>query len=203
MEKAAAHNVKFVGRYHSSDGFPRNLTRDEALEWTAHKIKVVSVWENSAPGDTSEVLAGYNAGVTAAKEARRQQRECGGSGQPIYFAVDFVTRRQNFDRVLRYFEGARHVIGVERLGAYGTYCTVKSLFDCGAIRFGWQTALYERFTGEEPWDRRAQLHQFENTDLTGHENFGVKDATEIPEPGRYLCYDHATYVPYGGWFARL
>lgn len=198
VQKAKRHNVRFCCRYHSTDGYPRNLTRDEALEWTEAGIKLVSVYENA---DRQEPLKGYVAGVKAAKVARKQQRECGGSGMPIYFAVDFVARPSNFDRIFDYFEGTRSVIGIDRLGVYGTLFTVKTLLDMQAVKFAWQTALFEKHTGEEPWDPRAQLRQFENTDLSGSENFGVKDADWIPEEGRYLAYDHAVYPSYGGWLA--
>jgi hypothetical protein len=176
--------VTFLCRYLSDDGFPRNLTRDEAQMWADRGMDLVTVWEN---GRTEEVKKGYQSGVRCAKAAREQQRACGGAGQPIYFGVDYITRPSNIDPVLQFFEGVCSVLGRGRTGAYGTRYTIRSLFTEDLIRYGWQTVL---FHSKESFYPRAQLRQVENVDKTGNERYGATG---------YLCYDHAVTFDFGQW----
>src|SRR6476619_4446616 len=84
--RARLGGVTGVIRYHSDDGYPRNLTPDEAKAWAACRMDLVSVWQN---GKAEEVKQGSSAGARCATVASDQQAACGGAGQPIYFAVDF------------------------------------------------------------------------------------------------------------------
>jgi hypothetical protein len=183
IQRAKLAGVSFVGRYHSDDGYDRNLTPEEAKAWAATRTDIVSCWEN---GRSEEVREGYTAGVRCAWAAKQQQAACGGAGQPIFFAVDFVTRYATIGPVRKFFAGAASVLGKGRLGAYGTHLTIERLFDLNLIRYGWQTSLFS----DEPWDPRAQLRQVSNTDLTGSDDFGA--------PG-YLAYDLALAHDFGQW----
>lgn len=180
--------VKFICRYHSDDGFGRNLTRPEADLYKSRRLPMVSVWEN---GKSEEVILGYQSGVRCATQANLQQAYCGGLGQPIYFACDFIGNAQKIVKMQEFFKGVRSVIGYERIGVYGTYYTVQTLIP-SYCNYGWQTNLFEEWTGPEQWSHYAGLRQYANArpSINGLDNFGATT---------YLCYDHATTYNYGQW----
>lgn len=180
--------VKGIGRYHSDDeqATMRNLTLLEAQTYREHRLPKWSIWQNAK---AAEVLLGYESGVRCATEANRQQMACGEQGQPIYFAVDFIGNSQNIEKVKAFFKGAKSKLGFDRMGAYGTHYTINALFEAGLIKYGWQTAVFQKWTGYEPWHQRAQLRQIYNS-YPDHDNFGAIT---------YLCYDHAVAHDFGQW----
>jgi hypothetical protein len=184
IARAKAAGVSFVARFHSDDGYPRNLTPAEARAWANTRTDLVSCWQN---GKSEEVLEGYDSGVRCAGVAKYQQQECGGAGQPVYFAVDFWLKPEQRAAVVDFFRGARKVLGLARLGAYGPSPVMDLLFGANAITYGWHSGL---FRPGEPWHPRAQLRQVENTDLSGRDDFGT--------PG-YLAYDHMLAMDAGQW----
>lgn len=95
-----------------------------------------------------------------AKAAKAKMAEVGGRGKPVYFTVDFDLSPAEWDEkgplVLAYFDGIDAIMGTHRTGAYGTYVTIKQLFDHGKIAYGWQMTFGAKGKKIDP---RAQLRQ--------------------------------------------
>jgi len=117
----------------------------------------------------------------------------------VYFAVgSFVAPKHPSklppDRVIKtvesvypYFDGLRSVLGLERVGAYGSYTLINDLFDEGMITYGWQSAAFD---SNHRLDPRAQLYQY---DTTPPNAFGVDQ----------LDYDQARAPDFGQWRSAL
>lgn len=174
MRKAG---VRFACRYLSHDTTGKNLTLREAKQLSDAGISIVVVWETTA----KRALAGRDAGVDDAEDARRQAANCRmPESRPIYFAVDFDASAAQQKKINDYFAGVVSVLGVDRVGIYGGYGPVKRTLDDERATFGWQTYAW---SGGK-WDKRAQIQQYSN----GREMNGVS-----------VDYDRATTSDYGQW----
>jgi hypothetical protein len=142
----------FVCRYLShTDG--KNLHPDEARGWLAAGLSIVLVWESTA----DRALDGRDAGVQDAKAALAQANACGAPPTAaIYFAVDIDTTVT--PAIADYFRGAASVLGVSRVGVYGSYRVVNGCLNAAVARYGWQTYAWSHGR----WDARARLRQVRN-----------------------------------------
>lgn len=202
---ARTRGVGFVARYLSFDGAHPALTHEEADRFRAAGMPLVAIWEvgQRRAVEAGSLSAEYAAGVADAKQASAQLAAVGGAGKPIYFTVDFDVTPQFWDGktkdaktgkviergqlILAYFNGINSVIGVHRTGAYGTYTTVKGLFDGNKIGYGWQQTFGNR---KDHVDARAQLRQYDiYPDTTG---WGVAGAGA-------LDLDRAVKHDFGQW----
>jgi hypothetical protein len=154
-EALRAAGYAFVARYLSYDTTGKNLTAGEAQGLFAAGIDVVANWEAGA----EDALQGQSEGVSEAEEAQTLAAGCGmPPDRPIYFSVDFDATPDQLAAIESYFDGVASVLGPGRVGAYGSYYVIQSLFDDGKIQWGWQTTAW---SGGQ-WDPRAQLQQIEN-----------------------------------------
>lgn len=174
VPRLRAARVSFICRYHSDDEYAaqRNLTPEEARVWAREWMDIVSTWQN---GRSEEVKRGYMSGVRCAQAARAQQAMCGGVGQPIFFAVDRkdVTKPQ----LISFFKGVKSVIGVERIGVYGSYETIEILAQARLITYAWHSYWFESarspedrpepVTADFRWHPFAQLRQYDNWPADG------------------------------------
>lgn len=196
----------FVGRYLSFDGSHPILTPEEAGRLHGATVPIVSIWEVTKYRvvEGGAVATEHAYGVADAQKAKAvMDAASGGADKPIYFTVDFdVTdaywtsaikdrktgqRVQRSQLILAYFEGVKSVLGQHRTGVYGTYTTLKNLFDQHLVAYGWQQTFGDR--GAKV-DHRAQLRQYDITpDTTG---WNVSGAGA-------LDYDRAVKVDYGAW----
>jgi hypothetical protein len=164
LAAARARGASFVGRYLSFDGAHPALSAAEVARFRAGGMPLFAIWETGQKRtiELGSEKAEHAAGVMDATYAKQALVQVGAAGKPVYFTVDFdVTPAiwtQKGHLVLAYFEGVNSVIGVARTGAYGTYATIKGLFDAGKIRYGWQQTFGGR--GAKT-DKRAQLRQFD------------------------------------------
>jgi hypothetical protein len=149
--------VKFVCRYVSTDGNPKNITAEEVKALHEAGLDIVIVFETTADA----ALGGYKAGLADAASARKQTQAVGLGNCVIYFAVDFDASPVQLVTVRQYFRGVEHVLGRKKAGVYGGYKTVKSVLDLKAVKFGWQTYAWSNGA----WDRRAQLRQVANAQV--------------------------------------
>jgi MYXO-CTERM domain-containing protein len=171
----------FAARYLSYDTTGKNLSATEAKDLWAAGVDVVANWEDSG----TAALNGYSQGVSDAKSADAQANEDGiPAGRPIYFSVDFDATPAEEATITAYFQGVASVIGLARTGAYGGYYVIKSLFDGGTIKWGWQTYAW---SGGQ-WDSRAQFRQVQN-DITAAGDTGCCDE------------DQAVDADFGQWHA--
>lgn len=144
--------ARFAASYLSTDR-SKNWTRALLSNYHAAGLGTVCVWETSA----TRALSRYAGGRSDARAALRQERALGvPTAKPVYFAVDFNENSHQAAAVASYFRGVDSVLGATRAGGYGSYYTVRRLFNAGLIRFGWQTSAW---SGGR-WDRRAQLQQY-------------------------------------------
>lgn len=146
--------IKFVCRYLSTVGNPKNLTELELAGYRAAGIDVVVVFETTA----SRALGG---GVAGAEDARSAQQQLVGlkiPAAPVYFAVDFDAKPSVQPSINAYLKGAASVLGGSRVGVYGGYYVVSRALNAGACRYAWQTYAWSGGL----WDPRAHLRQFRN-----------------------------------------
>ncbi len=149
------NGVRFVCRYLSTPGNPKNLTVQEVLGLRTHGITPVLVFETTA--DRS--LAGHQAGVEDATSAAAQAAGVLCAGAPVYFAVDFDATVQDQAQINAYLDGAASVIGYHRVGIYGGYWPVMRALNAGKARYAWQTYAW---SGGR-WDPRIHLKQYKNS----------------------------------------
>lgn len=169
--------VRFVCRYLSTPGNPKNLTRAEAKKLRAAGIAIVLVFETTA----RRALGGRVAGIRDARSARAQAVGCAAPAhQPIYFAVDFDPSPAELATVVAYIHGAASVLGRTATGVYGGDAAVKACLDAGACKYAWQTYAWSHGV----WDPRAQLRQT----LNGQTCAGIE-----------VDHDLAVTADYGQW----
>jgi hypothetical protein len=150
----------FAARYLSHDTTGKNLSAAEVTSLKNAGVDVVVVWEQGG----SDVLQGYNEGVSQATAAEQQALADGmPATRPIYFAIDFDASASQETVINAYFDGVASVIGRARTGAYAGYYAIKRLFDAGKITWGWQTYAWSGGL----WDARAQLRQTKNDVIVG------------------------------------
>jgi hypothetical protein len=190
---AKAQKRSCVGRYLSFDGEHPALTREEARRLKAGGMDIFAIWEVSKyrPIEGGSTNASHRNGIADAKAAKAKMAEVGGGNNPVYFTVDFdlspTEWAKSGPKVLAYFEGINSIMGVKRTGAYGTYVTIKELFDHGKIAYGWQMTFGNKGKKVDP---RAQLRQHDiYPDQTG---WGVSGAGA-------LDLDRAVKGDFGQW----
>lgn len=134
--KAAGY--QFVVRYLSDGGrtLPgKQLLPDEADDYRAHGVSIVSNWETWA----DMMRGGFAAGVEDAHRAFAQVLACGGrADRPIYFSADWDASAAEQAVIDDYLRGAASVIGAENVGVYGSRWVVGRCLDNGTARWAWQ-----------------------------------------------------------------
>lgn len=144
----------FICRYLSA--VPgKNISADEANHAFSAGLSIALVWESTA----NRSLDGFTAGSEDAQNALQlaQVSNCGNI-PAIYFAVDFDASEADQVKIDDYLKGAASVLGLPRVGVYGSYWVVKRCFDNGTVSWGWQTYAW---SGKN-WDNRAHLRQIQN-----------------------------------------
>jgi hypothetical protein len=160
---ARVRNCKFIGRYISFDGTHPALSLEEANRFRAAKMPLVAIWETGQKRavETGTVKGQFAAGAADARAANIQLEAVGAHNKVIYFTVDFNVTAQDWTAqgklITAYFDGINSVIGAKRTGVYGTYASVKGLFDENKVAYGWQ----QTFGGKgDKVDSRSQLRQY-------------------------------------------
>ena len=173
--------MSFVGRYLSVDQYEHPaLTRHEIDHLKRGGMDIFAIWEVGKRrafnrGNTHDE---FRAGVGDAHDADHKLRDIGAPDKMVYFTVDegihpgfwhakatmgdTTEHAKNGDLILKYFEGVGSVIGKERVGAYGTYTTLRMLFKADLITYGWQWTFKQQldWATHHPIEPRAQLHQY-------------------------------------------
>ena len=141
-----AAKYTFVCRY-LSGGNSKDIDATEVANYKAAHIPVVFVWETTGQEYTEAD------GVAAAKAAEAELKSIGADGATVFFAQDIPVAAGT--NPVAYMKGVNSVIGLDRSGSYGNYSTIKSLFDAGVTKYGWQTSG----GSNGAWDTRALLRQ--------------------------------------------
>jgi hypothetical protein len=126
------HNLglQFVVRYFSQ--FPgKNLQISEAQNLSRAGFNLVCVYED----DVNDWEGGYDRGTEDAKRYLSQATAIGvPTDRPCYFAVD-ENMDPNDPRLADYFRGARNVLGIGRIGVYGSTALCRALKSLGLVNF--------------------------------------------------------------------
>lgn len=149
--------VKFVCRYVSTSGNPKNIDAAEVKALKKAGVDVVIVFETSA----NRALDGFKAGAADAHAARQQTAAVGLPKCAIYFAVDFDLAPAQEAAVKDYFKGVASVLGKKKAGVYGGFRAVSAIQGSGIVKYGWQT--YAWSYGK--WHAGAQLRQVKNAQV--------------------------------------
>jgi hypothetical protein len=153
---AAIHAAGYIGavRY---IGFPERrkcTTAGELADFTAHRIGMALVYENTV----TTWRGGTAAGMLSAATARGHADAIGfPAARPIYFAVDQdVVASGEFGVMLDYLRGCgKYLGGSGRVGVYGEADVIDRARDAGVARYFWQTAAWSR-------GRRTPAHLFQH-----------------------------------------
>lgn len=145
----------FVCRY-LSGGNSKDIVKAELDNYLKADIAVVFVWE------TYGQMTGEAQGSADARASQAELNQLGAGGAFVFFAQDIPVQTSSAQQI-DYMKGANSVLGLSRCGGYGDYATIKTLFDAGVIKQGWQT--YGGSSGE--WDDRALLRQVLNGQTLG------------------------------------
>lgn len=170
QDKAAG--IKFVLRYLSTAGNPKNITKAELAALHGAGIKVGLVFETTG----TSFLRGRAQGSADALLAQKQAAALGYPKAVIYFAIDTDPHGREA-LIVQYMRGVASVLGHDRSGVYGGYGAVKAALDAKVCKYAFQT--YAWSYGK--WDARAHLRQVQNgVHVAGH---GVDIDTALGEFG--------------------
>jgi hypothetical protein len=126
--------LQFVVRYFSQ--FPnKNLQISEAQNLSRAGFNLVCVYED----DVNDWAGGFARGVEDAKRYLSQAANIGvPTDRPCYFAVD-ENMDPNDPRLADYFRGAGSVLGVARVGVYGSTAVCRALKSLNLVKWTWRS----------------------------------------------------------------
>jgi hypothetical protein len=128
----------FVMRYvpYPGDG-GKGLTAAEVADYRANGLDIGLVFESTA----ARHLDGFNAGLVDAQQSQASLAAIGAPPDlPIYFAVDFDAGSvTELTAIAEYQRGAASVLGMERVGIYGSWRVVNDAARSGYATWFWQT----------------------------------------------------------------
>jgi hypothetical protein len=163
-----------VVRYFSPDA-TKNITAAEVTDYIANGISVGTVYESTA----GRATAGQAAGAADAHLAEEQRVKVGlPNTHRHHFAVDSDVP---WSSVQAYFAGAASVVGLVRVGTYGSFRVIEGAYGYG-IRKLWQTLAW---SGGQV-SSHATLYQSGGTLLGGQADINRTLATDwgqTPRPG--------------------
>lgn len=164
----------FVCRY-LSDGGPslpgKLLTPAEYADLQAHNIAVAVNWETLA----DRMKSGYDAGVADANAALSHLRAIGyPNSRPVYFSADFDASPADQAEINDYLRGAISVLGLERVGIYGSYYVCQRALNAQTASWAWQAAAWSGGLREP----RAHLYQRIGTTVINGVECDVNEALQ-------------------------
>jgi len=177
MAALKSAGVKFVCRYLSTPGNPKNLRQTEATLLRSYGIQIVTVFETTA----NRALSGRAAGIADARAAQAQLVGLGAPvNAPVYFAVDFDATPAQQAAINAYLDGAASVLGREHVGVYGSFYVVERCRSAGVCKFFWQTYAW---SGGQV-SAHAHILQYQNGQRVG---------------GASVDFDKAFDLNFGQW----
>ena len=136
-----SNGIQYVARYLGNSWKSMDKTEVDAIIGAG--LQIVSIWE------TNPTYAAYFSkaqGISDAMEASSYANaieQTGGSA--IYFAVDYDAQPSDMAAILNYFSGVRDGIDKSyKVGVYGSYSVLKTLYRHHAVNFYWQTTSWSR-----------------------------------------------------------
>jgi hypothetical protein len=162
----AAHK-HFAGRYLSTPGNPKNLTKAEAVDLHAHGIGIVLFFETDGKGFEGGRAQGVRDAASAVKQLTALNPRLGLRASPVavYFTVD-VDPRGHEVKIVDYVKGAASLLGRDRTGVYGGLAAVDACSKANACRYFCQAYAWSGGV----WHPARHLEQYANgVRLAGHE----------------------------------
>jgi hypothetical protein len=156
---AAKAGMRFAIRYTQPDDPAKSLDHAEAVALVEAGLQMVAVHQPS--GDKGWMLAGYDRGVKAARDALSIARDQAGwdPGRAIYYPLDTDPNTLSiaeWDQVRRCLDGAASVTGFESVGIYGGRLAIER---CRAhAAWLWQTYAWSGGV----WVTGVHLQQYQN-----------------------------------------
>ncbi|MEH7120698.1 glycoside hydrolase domain-containing protein [Neobacillus vireti] len=136
-----SEGIQYVCRYLGNSW--KSMSKIEADAIIGAGLQIVSIWETNptkaayfteAQGKLDAVEASSYAAAIAQTE-----------GSAIYFAVDYDAQARDMDAILNYFLGVRNGIDQSyKVGVYGSYSVLKTLYQHQAVDYFWQTTSWSR-----------------------------------------------------------
>lgn len=168
---------QFAARYVGLGTADKHLTLIEGASLAQHGISIVAV----AEGTESAMLGGRGFGQFAAQMAYPAARDLGmPDDRPIYFAVDFDCTAEQWPAVRDALAAIAEIVGVRRVGVYGSYNVVEWAKRDNVADWFWQTYAWSH--GQ--WSRWTDVQQYQNN---------------VPLGGGTVDLDRATSGDYGQW----
>ena len=172
----------FVGRYISTPGNPKNLTKDEVADFHKNGIGIVIFFETTG----TTFMRGHAAGLADAKLAREQLAALGvpgrnkdGSRVAVFFAVDTDPTGKGA-LISAYAKGLKQGMGATyAVGLYGGYGTVEAgvgVADYFVQAYAWSGGK---------WHPAAKLQQYRNAFRIGNHTVDL-DRQVKPNAGIWL-----------------
>lgn len=150
-----AAGKQFVIRYGGPGGTWKHITSTEAKELLSVGLALVANAEGTADG----LLQGWNAGVNWASSALAHFSRLGmPSTRPIYLSVDFDCSASQWPLVAAALRGAASIIGLGRVGVYGSYDVMHWAKRDNVARWYWQTYAW---SGGR-WAAHNHIEQYKN-----------------------------------------
>lgn len=177
-----------ICRYLSDGGASlpgKKLLPDEAADYLANDVAIVSNWETYA----NRAREGYDAGHSDAINAWNQHKACGGPDNVVvYFSVDYDAPESDQAGINAYFQACVDYLGVQSVGVYGGYWVCKRVKEAFPGVHIWQTKAWSG-SNEHP---EANLLQRIGFVTVG----GVEcDVNEIRTPGDAGAWQDVRVVP--------
>jgi autotransporter-associated beta strand protein len=134
-----AAGSSFAVRYVSSSGNSKNIGLSEAQSLLAGGQQIIIVSETTG----TEMESGESQGVIDANAAVTEAEAAGApSNFFCYFACDFDASSSQYSTIDAYLQGAASVMGVSRVGIYGSSYVVSQAIAGGYASKGWQTVAW-------------------------------------------------------------
>lgn len=123
-KKLAALGISFAGRYLVPPGMHKELTAEEAQGLRDAGLAILLCWEI----DAARAGRGAPVGSQDGARARQLAQDMGvPPGTAIFFAVDYMPRRPEYDAIREYFLAAQAAVAPYRCGIYGCYDVVEEM----------------------------------------------------------------------------
>lgn len=148
-------------------------------------IQMFTNWETSATAMTS----GYSRGVEAARNSLTMAKLCGlPDDRPIYFSADSVDFNtfDTYKLARSFLQGAVSVLGVDRVGVYGSYYVVDWAVGDGVAKWFWQTYAWS----DKQWHSATHIQQFPD---------GASGKFHVTIDGIQCDIDRSVKADYGQW----
>lgn len=138
--KAAGY--RFVVRYLFEDGQGgKGIDASELADLVANGLEIVLVYEAYA----ASPKGGRAVGVAHAQASEREIKRLGlPAKSPVYFAIDWDAGAGEQGAVDEYLRGAASVVGMERVGVYGSADVMTRCMQNKSATWFWQTYAWSR-----------------------------------------------------------